>query len=249
MSINGHMTCFKFAVTSLDGLSNGQKLAWMYLGRQLPDMLRLLFRGPGRWASSISATHHKDFSLYPDFFSVAEQRLLLQTSLQQLDAREPRQFRRRRSSYCFSNISGSEADNRENLIDLFYPDSYYRFEDVSLPILDQFTVTNFQEQGHYDGVIHNFREMHLTAWPTNVAGLSSILDRLQKLFPSQDVQTHLLHLASNGEILPHVDNIGASGSWILGVSLGSARILRMAREDPTELFEVLLPSGSVYIQR
>jgi len=64
------------------------------------------------------------------------------------------------------------------------------------------------------------------------------------------IQTHLLHLASHGEILPHVDNVFASGSWILGVSLGAARILRMEHvEDENDCFDVLLPSGSVYVQR
>ena len=68
-------------------------------------------------------------------------------------------------------------------------------------------------------------------------------------------QTHLLHLASDGEILPHIDNIDASGSWILGLSLGSNRVLRMesveANSDcsPRHTFDITLPSGSVYVQR
>ena len=87
--------------------------------------------------------------------------------------------------------------------------------------------------------------------------LKSALGRLETLFPNADAttQTHILHLASDGEILPHVDNIGASGSWILGVSLGSERILRMepVEDDvdgiPSCPFDISLPSGSVYIQR
>ena len=86
--------------------------------------------------------------------------------------------------------------------------------------------------------------------------LKSALGRLETLYPNADAtQTHILHLASNGEILPHVDNIGASGSWILGVSLGSERVLRMEpAEDgvngiPRCPFDILLPSGSVYIQK
>ncbi|GLB35086.1 putative 2OG-Fe(II) oxygenase superfamily protein [Lyophyllum shimeji] len=93
--------------------------------------------------------------------------------------------------------------------------------------------------------------MHLNSWPeAEVAGLSSILKRLYALCPTPDTQTHLLHLASYGEILPHVDNVSASGSWIMGVSLGGERMLRM--EGPNgdnDMFEVLLPSGSVYLQR
>jgi alkylated DNA repair protein alkB family protein 7 len=93
--------------------------------------------------------------------------------------------------------------------------------------------------------------MHLTSWPeSEIPGLSSSLKRLYSLCPSHDTQTHLLHLASSGEILPHVDNLSASGSWILGVSLGSERVLRM--ENPAEAedsFDILLPSGSVYLQK
>jgi len=92
--------------------------------------------------------------------------------------------------------------------------------------------------------------MHLTAWPSDVPELPPILERLHSLFPPQDIQTHLLHLASNGEIHPHIDNLSASGSWILGVSLGAERLLHL---EPTNRnggpFQVLLPSGSVYIQR
>lgn len=43
------------------------------------------------------------------------------------------------------------------------------------------------------------------------------------------MQTHLLHLSTNGAIAPHVDNVDASGSIIMGVSLGSPRVLRMVR--------------------
>ena len=81
-------------------------------------------------------------------------------------------------------------------------------------------------------------------------GLTSVLDKLYALCPTDDVLTHLLHLSSRGEILPHVDNLSASGSWILGVSLGDERILRMKGTDNEgKEFSLALPSGSVYLQR
>jgi alkylated DNA repair protein alkB homolog 7 len=93
--------------------------------------------------------------------------------------------------------------------------------------------------------------MHVTSWPeSDVPGLPPLIERLQKLCPTPDTQTHILHLASNGEILPHVDNLQASGNWILGVSLGAERIMRMESTDGSDdSFDVLLPSGSVYLQR
>ena len=57
----------------------------------------------------------------------------------------------------------------------------------------------------------------------------------------------MLHLASYGDIYPHTDNIDASGSWILGVSLGDERLLKMEKEGDSVSVE--LPSGSVYLQR
>ena len=100
-------------------------------------------------------------------------------------------------------------------------------------------------------MIRHYREMHLSHWPEDQnPGLSLILARLRGLYPTSDVQTHLLHLSSRGEILGHVDNMDASGTWILGVSLGAARVLRMdSPSHPEESFDVLLESGSVYIQR
>jgi len=86
--------------------------------------------------------------------------------------------------------------------------------------------------------------------------VKSALGRLETLYPdASSTQTHILHLSADGEIHPHVDNVGASGSWILGVSLGSERMLRMesVEEDvdgiPNRTFDVSLSSGSVYIQK
>ena len=65
----------------------------------------------------------------------------------------------------------------------------------------------------------------------------------------QGYQTHLLHLAY-GDIFPHVDNISVSGTWIIGVSLGDERMLKMTEvKGEKRDFYVSLPSGSVYLQR
>lgn len=94
--------------------------------------------------------------------------------------------------------------------------------------------------------------MRLASWPeSELRGLTPVLDRLRALYPSKNTQSHLLHLASSGEILPHIDNISASGNWILGVSLGATRVLRMESPSVTESesLDIPLPSGSVYLQR
>jgi len=156
---------------------------------------------------------------------------LLAAALETLDAVESRPLRRRRNA--FRNETDMKTPGQSSTFQgLFLPDEYYQME-----------------EGHYDGVIHHFREMHVTSWP-DVPELSSIVDRLRSLCPTPETQTHILHLASNGEILPHVDNVEASGSWILGVSLGAQRIMHMVDlEDSDVSFDVLLPSGSVYLQK
>ncbi|KAF9532313.1 hypothetical protein CPB83DRAFT_847634 [Crepidotus variabilis] len=171
------------------------------------------------------------FSFWPNFLNTAEQKLLLGASLSKLDGCEARSHRRRRRDYW-----SSRPQTPTSLSEMFAPDELYTFE-----------------QGHYDGVIHHYREMHLTSWPSDeFEGLQGVLERVHSLCPTKDTQTHLLHLASHGDILPHVDNISASGSWILGVSLGAERRLRMREANsPANYseFSINIPSGSVYLQR
>ena len=75
--------------------------------------------------------------------------------------------------------------------------------------------------------------------------------------------THLLHLAPEGEILGHVDNVDASGGSILGICLGADRILRLSNKvessasggsktspkDGMSGWDVLLRNGTMYLQR
>lgn len=175
-----------------------------------------------------SAGLPEGFKIFPEFLSLPQQRKLLSAALTELDSTETRQARKQRRDFL-----ANQPQEHRTIEDIFLPDAYY----------------NFQE-GHYDGVIRHYRETHLTSWSEDHnPGLSLILARLQGLYPTPNIQTHLLHLSSEGEILGHVDNIEASGTWILGVSLGAARILRMeSTSNPEDSFEVLLPSGSVYLQ-
>ncbi|KAF8558394.1 hypothetical protein OG21DRAFT_1455367 [Imleria badia] len=173
----------------------------------------------------------EDFTFFPRFFDIHEQRLLLTAALSQLDATESIRVRRLQVDYRARNPVSDSAP----VEGLFLPDRCYTFH-----------------EGHYDNVIRDYREMHLTSWPeSKLPGLTPVLDRLRALYPSKNTQAHLLHLASSGEILPHIDNTSASGKWILGVSLGSTRTLRMKSQNSTESesFDIMLPSGSVYLQR
>ncbi|KDR81476.1 hypothetical protein GALMADRAFT_239435 [Galerina marginata CBS 339.88] len=174
------------------------------------------------------------FSFWPNYFSDTEQKTLLAASLHKLDQSETRRARRRRKEYWDSKLQSLIRLGAGSPASLFAPDDMYEFQ-----------------EGHFDGVIHHFREMHLSSWPIEqFQDLSAILIRLYSLCPTKDIQTHILHLASYGSILPHVDNVNSSGAWILGVSLGGERVLRMQKvPEGGENFSLNLPSGSVYLQR
>ncbi|KAF8889760.1 hypothetical protein CPB84DRAFT_1683817 [Gymnopilus junonius] len=186
--------------------------------------------------SSQSPTYPQGFIFWPKYFSMAEQRTLLAASLHKLDTSEMRHMRKRRRDWWDSRMRElkTSSDLHTRPIDYFFaPDDMYEFQ-----------------EGHYDGVIHHFREAHLPSWPIEkYDGLLAILDRLHLLCPTMDIQTHVLHLASHGYIGMHVDNIDASGSWILGVSLGDERVLKMKAANGDSEFYLNLPSGSVYLQR
>jgi alkylated DNA repair protein alkB family protein 7 len=115
-------------------------------------------------------------------------------------------------------------------------------------------------KGHYDSVIHDYRETLLSSLPPSPAPtLTTLLTSLYSLLtsltvdpeslPPPESSTHLLHLSPKGAILPHVDNLEASGSVILGLSLGAERTMRLKKKDGEGGWELRLPSGSVYLQR
>ena len=117
-------------------------------------------------------------------------------------------------------------------------------------------------KGHYDSVIHHFRESLLSTIPPSPSSTphqpytwpnsKSLMQRIYALlpspassssnpdpndtFPPAGSSTHVLHLARNGNIQAHVDNVDASGSVIIGVSLGAERVLRLRekREEDAE---------------
>ncbi|KAI9634459.1 uncharacterized protein MKK02DRAFT_16941 [Dioszegia hungarica] len=200
--------------------------------------------GPSR-PSSIGT----DFQLYPDFFGEEESRQLLAMALWKLDRVDSTRRRRRNKGLWEESEAGGAG-----LQSLFHGE--YGFE-----------------EGHYDSVIHQYRETLLSsfpppdkAWPD----LSALMKRIYDLLPVSEpggsytqtgavrgtheqtprgTSTHLLHLAPHGAILPHVDNLEASGSVIIGTSLGAERILRLKEKGGEEGWDIRLPSGSLYIQR
>ena len=200
----------------------------------------------------------RDFVHYPNFFSASEQRILLTTCLAYLDrvlnSREARKVKRE----YLATVGSSSA---RSLANGFLPTVAYAFE-----------------KSHFDGVIDGYREATLTSWPDGMDDtLPTLLRRLYDLVwhksdgssantPSDssvpnNLLAHILHLSPSGCIDPHIDNIEASAATILGASFGSERVmyLRLSAKalqrmslpssSPVPEFAVLLPPGSVYVQR
>lgn len=51
--------------------------------------------------------------------------------------------------------------------------------------------------------------MHVTSWPEDNVELLRALERLHSVHPKQATQTHILHLASDGEIFVSMSHFTA----------------------------------------
>ncbi|KAL1405177.1 hypothetical protein Q8F55_008802 [Vanrija albida] len=192
-----------------------------------------------------------DFALYPAFLSPAEARALAVLALWKLDRMDSsRRRRRRRGAPAAADPPAPSPDDADSPLaaamqDLFAPP--YGFE-----------------EGHFDSVIHTYRESLVTNLPPLPGATLALLARLYNLVPGLCVpgapepadlppprsSMHVLHLAPEGAILPHVDNLQAMGETIVGASLGAARVLRLeADSGDGSGWDVLVPSGSVYMQK
>ncbi|MBW0533676.1 hypothetical protein O181_073391, partial [Austropuccinia psidii MF-1] len=175
-----------------------------------------------------------DFILYPNFLSTDQQSLMIDFLLSRLDKVDRSQSRNRFKNQTISTRSPGSFQSQEN----------YRFECE-----------------HFDQVISGYREAQVTelnlSSKTNATKISQVkcmFDEIISLSPSFQQKfplIHLLHLAADGKIDRHIDNTDASGSTIVGLSLGSARVMRLGQPNsPIESHaKVLLSPGSLYIQR
>jgi alkylated DNA repair protein alkB family protein 7 len=106
------------------------------------------------------------------------------------------------------------------------------------------------ERNHWDNVIINFKEMERSPskWSQETR---QILEKLHFLpilpkeltyFP----QVHVIDLAEDGFIKPHIDSIKFSGCIVAGLSLLSPSIMRFQQENGTNYIEAMLPRRSFY---
>ncbi|KAI8922525.1 hypothetical protein DFJ77DRAFT_419734, partial [Powellomyces hirtus] len=116
--------------------------------------------------------------------------------------------------------------------------------------------------GHFDGVIRNYRECSVSAWAGPSAGDEAdavpreVVRKIKATVESEVGETvkwidpHILDLGLGGEIRAHVDNIKASGSIITGLCLlAPAVIIFRHVKDPSISFSALMNPGTLYVQR
>ena len=102
------------------------------------------------------------------------------------------------------------------------------------------------ESSHWDAVIHGYREIQKLSWlePTQ-----PLIQRLRSMvLPPLLPHTHVLDLASEGFITPHVDSVQYCGSSLAVLSLLSDAVIKLEhteRED--QWFKVLIKRYSVYV--
>ncbi|KAF6204244.1 hypothetical protein GE061_002584 [Apolygus lucorum] len=101
---------------------------------------------------------------------------------------------------------------------------------------------------HWDDAIHGFRETEQMNWnPKNTV----VLNRIKaEAFPGEASllpHVHVLDLADNGWIKPHIDSVKFCGHTIAGVSLLSDSVMKLERETDGLAFIALLKRRSLYV--
>ncbi|KAK3782535.1 hypothetical protein RRG08_061765 [Elysia crispata] len=107
------------------------------------------------------------------------------------------------------------------------------------------------EFDHWDNAIHGYRETEKREW--NEQNMQ-IIERVKSLAFTSNVAplayVHVLDIAKDGYIKPHVDAVRFCGDTITGMCLLSSCVMRLALEsDNTKVADVYLPRRSLYIMR
>uniref|UniRef100_A0A2C9K1F0 Alpha-ketoglutarate-dependent dioxygenase AlkB-like domain-containing protein n=1 Tax=Biomphalaria glabrata TaxID=6526 RepID=A0A2C9K1F0_BIOGL len=107
------------------------------------------------------------------------------------------------------------------------------------------------ETSHWDNAIHGYRETEKMSWNEQN---SKIIQRVRHLAFSKRSSpltfVHILDLAKDGFIKPHVDAVRFCGDTIAGMCLLSSCVMRLALEkDSTKYGDIYLPRRCLYIMK
>ncbi|KAL4095342.1 hypothetical protein PRIC1_008716 [Phytophthora ramorum] len=105
------------------------------------------------------------------------------------------------------------------------------------------------EEDHWDNAIVKFKEMERSRWSTETQRIlqkvreAAILPKELKYFPA----VHVIELAEDGYIKPHVDSIKFSGRVVAGINLLSPSIMRFKEEHGDSIIDAYLQRRSMYM--
>ncbi|GFN80155.1 alpha-ketoglutarate-dependent dioxygenase alkb homolog 7, mitochondrial-like protein [Plakobranchus ocellatus] len=107
------------------------------------------------------------------------------------------------------------------------------------------------EFDHWDNAIHGYRETEKKEWnDENMKVLNRVKDLAFTPSVAPLAYVHVLDIAKEGYIKPHVDAVRFCGDTITGMCLLSSCVMRLALEsDSTNYADVYLPRRSLYIMR
>ncbi|CAI5732932.1 unnamed protein product [Hyaloperonospora brassicae] len=105
------------------------------------------------------------------------------------------------------------------------------------------------EENHWDNVIVKFKEMERSRWSAETLRIlqkvreAAVLPQELNYFPA----VHVIELAEDGYIRPHVDSVKFSGRVVAGLSLLSPSIMRFQEEHGDSVIDAYLPRRSMYM--
>ncbi|XP_026670029.1 alpha-ketoglutarate-dependent dioxygenase alkB homolog 7, mitochondrial isoform X2 [Ceratina calcarata] len=105
------------------------------------------------------------------------------------------------------------------------------------------------ERSHWDDAIHSYRETERSKWnERNTEIINRIRENAFPIGTSQIPLIHVLDLAPEGWIKPHVDSVRFCGQIIAGLSLLTDSVMRLTMvNNETQYKDFLLPRRSLYI--
>ncbi|BES97132.1 alkB, alkylation repair homolog 7 (E. coli) [Nesidiocoris tenuis] len=154
----------------------------------------------------------------------------------------------------FLNLSSVPQDQVPAILENFILVNDFISEDEELSLMKEIEpkLRRMRYQyDHWDDAIHGFRETEQVKWADDNL---RVLDRVRATaFPETSrllPHVHVLDLADNGWIKPHIDSIKFCGSIITGLSLLTDSVMKLDHEmDEKVSFTVLLKRRSLYIMR
>ncbi|XP_054271789.1 alpha-ketoglutarate-dependent dioxygenase alkB homolog 7, mitochondrial [Macrosteles quadrilineatus] len=156
-------------------------------------------------------------------------------------------------SYVDCNDKFSEEEKQLICKNMIVVESFIneKEEDCLLKEIEPYMKRLRYEFSHWDNAIHGYRETERLKWNEEN---TKIIDRVRNFaFPPGSAQLHYVHildLAENGYIKPHIDAVRFCGNTIAGLSLLTDSVMRLVHDkDKTKVVDVLLKRRSLYVMR